>query len=94
MVYVYRSGRDADRNVAVDPLLWFDSWTRSRPKRICNVRAATLNSILWETGNQRSDLSSGRAFEILGCCSTTRASEFWTRWSFWTDEVGAPQAYF
>jgi len=57
-------------------------------ERILYVRAATLNSILWETGNQRSDRSSKRACEILGCSSTTRASEFWTRWSSgWTKLV-------
>jgi len=78
----------------VNPLMWFDSsecrYAGREVERILYVRAATLNTILRETGNQWSDLSSRRACDILGCCSTTRASAFWTRWSFWMDEVGAP----
>jgi len=57
-------------------------------ERILYVKTATLNSILWGSGNQWSGLRSGRACDIRGCCNTTQPSEFWTRWSFWM--VGAP----
>jgi len=66
----------ADRNVPVDPLMWFDSsecrYAGREVERILYVRVATLNSILWETGNQWSDLSSGRACDILSCCIARR----------------------
>jgi len=63
-----KSGRDADCNVNVDSLMWFDSsecrYAGQEVERILYIRTATLNSILWQNGNQCSDLSSGRECDV------------------------------